>query len=380
MDKLSTNIRKLLQRIEILEDYQVEKLIIEHLQQNLNDLDALQQSYQQHYLRIIETLLKHLISISDDQQTEIKKRMAFLEKLLQEPSLTDLETLQQGIALFPPYPDLPATRDEKIIGDTPPVAAEVDPQYQITHKIRTIQQNNDRFVLTLREFLQRIDTLYPGTNLEETRNDLEKQAQLLLQKQRHLAFQLEQTRQQLMKSLARNEQLNVELQCAKALSLTDELTGLPNRRAFLHRAQEEIGRVQRHPAPLTLIIVDIDHFKKINDEYGHSIGDEVLRTYAKEILSSFRRHDYVARFGGEEFILLLPDTDINGAIRALDKIRFQVGERQVMLEVGHITLPTFSAGVALYRTHESIDGLIERADQALYRAKQSGRNRTERAA
>ncbi|GAB6067486.1 hypothetical protein JCM13664_08040 [Methylothermus subterraneus] len=384
MNTLSCDIKKLLKKLEVLDDYDVERLVIEHLQKNLNALDELQQSYQRHYLAIIQTLLQQLAMLPAFRHETIQKRVAFLEKLLaHSPTLSDLETLHQGLlelqGLLSP---LPLTPPAQIIGDLP-VGPHLPPQLKSSlteaacDKIQTIQRNNEHFAKAVEKILEIIEQLKSGTELDLIQRDLQEQAQQLRHRQRLLALQLAQLQQQLASAQAQNARLTQELQRARALSLTDELTGLPNRRAFLQRAEEEIGRVQRHPSPLTLAILDLDHFKQINDRYGHPIGDAVLRAYAGHLQAVFRRHDYVARFGGEEFILLLPGTDTSGAIQALAKICQRIAGQSIQTESSPVSLPTFSAGVTSYRAQESLADFIQRADQALYRAKQAGRNRIE---
>jgi diguanylate cyclase len=174
-----------------------------------------------------------------------------------------------------------------------------------------------------------------------------------------------------------NQQLNDELDRVRLLSMTDELTGLPNRRAFMRRLEDEVSRVQRHGYPLGLVLMDLDHFKNINDLKGHAAGDEVLRSYSKEILSIFRHHDLVARYGGEEFAVLLPNTTQEGVMCALNKVRRRVEEVINLRGSSSAPLPTFSAGVAEFRPGETPSSLIERADSALYDAKRQGRNCTE---
>jgi diguanylate cyclase (GGDEF)-like protein len=171
--------------------------------------------------------------------------------------------------------------------------------------------------------------------------------------------------------------LDQELQRARTLSLTDELTELPNRRAFLDRLKDEVGRVQRHNMPLSLAIIDLDEFKNINDIHGHNVGDQVLKCYAEHVFSLFRQYDMVARYGGEEFAVLLPNTDREGAMCALRKARDKVRGILCQYQENDIPLPSFSAGVAVYHEGEDPDRYIGRADQALYRAKSLGRNRVE---
>jgi diguanylate cyclase (GGDEF)-like protein len=123
--------------------------------------------------------------------------------------------------------------------------------------------------------------------------------------------------------------------------------------------------------------MDLDHFKSVNDLRGHAAGDEVLRSYSKEILSIFRHHDLVARYGGEEFAVILPNTKQEGVIAALNKVRQRVEEVAELRGSDTFELPTFSAGVAEFRPGETPSTLIERADSALYAAKRKGRNCTE---
>ncbi|WP_022947996.1 GGDEF domain-containing protein [Methylohalobius crimeensis] len=387
MNTLSCDIKKLLQKLEVLDDYDVEHLFIEHLQISLSTLDELQQSYQRHYLNIIRTLLQQLSLLPALQHEPVQKRLAFLDKLLTySPSLRDLETLHRGLdelRALGPLPTL-APPSDQIIGDPPtgtyatsrPHPAPAG-QSEVTDKIQSIQKNNDHFSQAVEKILQIIEHLGQGVQLDAVQQDLKDQAQHLLHGQHQLALHLEQIQQQLAGTQARNKRLQEELQQARALSLTDELTGLPNRRAFLRRMEEEVVRVQRHPEPLTLAIIDLDHFKQINDRYGHQVGDEVLKAYAQHALSVFRRHDHVARFGGEEFIVLLPNTDMDGAVKALGKIYQRSADHAISLGATSIYLPTFSAGVARYRPDETASCFIERADQALYRAKEGGRNRIE---
>lgn len=174
-----------------------------------------------------------------------------------------------------------------------------------------------------------------------------------------------------------SRKLSDELARVRLLSMTDELTELPNRRAFMRRLEDEMSRTKRYGANLALVIMDLDAFKSINDKYGHAIGDAVLCCYAEDILTTFRHHDLVARYGGEEFAVLLPNTDKAGALAALTKVRHQANNQVCSYDGTRIKVPTFSAGLALYIPGESANSFIQRADDALYSAKRLGRNRTE---
>jgi diguanylate cyclase (GGDEF)-like protein len=213
--------------------------------------------------------------------------------------------------------------------------------------------------------------------IEDLRWTMIRETERLLKSQHKLASRLDSTYRYLHQLETDSQQLSDELSRVRLLSMTDELTGLPNRRAFLRRLEDEVARVQRYGFPLSLVLIDLDYFKQINDKYGHGGGDEVLKIYAKNILSIFRHHDLVARYGGEEFAVLLPNTDVEGSSRALNKVRNRALETRWQLNGEYYDVPTFSGGVSLYKPGETASSFIERADKALYRAKRMGRNRVE---
>jgi diguanylate cyclase (GGDEF)-like protein len=162
------------------------------------------------------------------------------------------------------------------------------------------------------------------------------------------------------------------------LTVTDPMTGLRNRRAFEKELAIQFERARRYSRPLSLIMVDVDHFKTINDGYGHPAGDAVLREVAHCIARQTRSSDLVARIGGEEFAVVLPETPLFEAVQVAEKIR--AGVAASPLKVGNIELPvTISAGAANMPHSEvnSSEELVHAADQALYRAKERGRNRIE---
>ena len=201
----------------------------------------------------------------------------------------------------------------------------------------------------------------------------------LIEGQRTLAEKLKSSFEYLRIIKSDSERLHEELNKVRLLSLTDEYTGLPNRRAFMRRLEDEIARVQRYDTPLTLALIDLDNFKHINDEYGHPAGDAVLEWYAKHALPTFRHYDMVARYGGEEFAVLFPSTTTEGAERAIEKMRERISNAKCEYEGEEIKVPTFSAGLTIYRQGDDQSELIKRADTALYQAKSGGRGRTEMA-
>jgi len=162
------------------------------------------------------------------------------------------------------------------------------------------------------------------------------------------------------------------------LATTDALTGLPNRRHFLDLAQSERQRAVRHGHELSLLMVDVDYFKSINDTYGHGVGDEVLRALAGMISDSLREEELVGRLGGEEFAVLLPETGLEGALDAAGRLREQVSRAPVATGQGDLNV-TVSIGVSDWReAEEPVESLLIRADEALYAAKNEGRDRVER--
>jgi len=169
-----------------------------------------------------------------------------------------------------------------------------------------------------------------------------------------------------------NARLFAEVQ---RLSITDELTGAYSRRHFFAIADQELQRASRYGHGFAIIMLDIDHFKQVNDKYGHLIGDKVLKRLAGDLRKIVRGMDFVCRYGGEEFVILLPEVNINRAERTAIRLREYIENNPFETEQGTFTI-TISAGVAGYSTETTdIGSLLTRADQALYKAKLAGRNK-----
>jgi diguanylate cyclase len=158
------------------------------------------------------------------------------------------------------------------------------------------------------------------------------------------------------------------------LAELDELTGSFNRRCIMRMLDEEIARAGRNASPCSIALIDLDWFKRINDAYGHPTGDEVLRTFAITMFANIRSADRFGRYGGEEFLLVLPDMAAEKAVRALDRLRAIIGDLDWSAFSPGMTV-TISAGVATLRPNETPDSFLARADSALYAAKARGRNR-----
>lgn len=174
------------------------------------------------------------------------------------------------------------------------------------------------------------------------------------------------------------DHLRTSLRVAQHCAKTDVLTGLANRRGlddFLRAAQI---RAMEHDEPLSVMLIDIDHFKRFNDSFGHQLGDHVLRLIAQVLKEGLRRDDLAARYGGEELVAVLPGADLSACKEAAERIRKTIADRQVVRRATGevIAKVTVSVGISQFVLGESITELFERCDRALYVAKRSGRNRT----
>ena len=161
------------------------------------------------------------------------------------------------------------------------------------------------------------------------------------------------------------------LSVLEKLSLNDALTGIANRRRINNLLDNEYERAQRYQTPFSIVLFDIDHFKKINDTYGHLMGDNTLKKLSKLVNETIRKTEIVGRWGGEEFILILPETNINSGFLVAEKIR-KIISKTKFKDLGDRL--TCSFGVSEYQQGITLDELIEQADQALYKAKENGRN------
>ena len=172
----------------------------------------------------------------------------------------------------------------------------------------------------------------------------------------------------------RSVELGEAYQRIEELAELDELTGSFNRRCIMRMLEDEIVLARRSKAPCSIALIDLDWFKRINDAFGHPTGDEVLRTFAITVFANIRQVDRFGRYGGEEFLLVLPGMSDEGATRMLNRLRMIVADLD-WSALSPSMLVTFSAGVATMRPNETPDTLLSRADKALYAAKARGRNR-----
>jgi diguanylate cyclase (GGDEF)-like protein len=170
-------------------------------------------------------------------------------------------------------------------------------------------------------------------------------------------------------------QLESALAQNRLLATQDELTSLSNRRHMTALMVAERGRQARSRSPISMVLMDIDHFKRVNDLFGHQAGDQVLQIFADVISNALRGGDSLARWGGEEFLLMLPNTTAEEALACVERMRGLLAQRSFE-HIGSKLEVTFSAGIGVCHLEDRVDTIIERADRAMYRAKTSGRNRT----
>jgi len=171
------------------------------------------------------------------------------------------------------------------------------------------------------------------------------------------------------------ERLNDEVKKLRAEASTDSLTGLYNKRYFYNALLTEMDRTQRTGQPTTLVLVDLDHFKQINDRYGHVVGDKVLAHIAEILHNSLRKLDIPCRYGGEEFAVLLPSTPLLVAVQVTERLRQQISQREFASEGDRLAITaSFGVDTFLAKSQETAEDFVARVDKQLYQAKHNGRN------
>lgn len=320
----------------------------------------------------VDIYVDHILSMSDFNEAAFSES---LSKLL--PQQTNPESIKEKTGVSVIKDEIPQPSSE--LETTPPNPRKEKDNHSITMEIENTISQNQELGVVLDLLSEELDVMEPTEGINVIRDRMGELVNRLKASHGELIGNLQNAVGVITDAEGDRNQLGEELQRVRLLSMTDELTELPNRRAFLDRLDNEVGRSKRHQVPLSLVLIDLDDFKRINDQYGHPAGDQVLRCYADNVFSLFRQYDMVARYGGEEFAVLLPNTDMDGAMCALTKAMDRVKSIHCHIEDGPVRMPSFSAGVAMYNDGEITGSFIERADQALYRAKSLGRNRVESA-
>jgi diguanylate cyclase len=232
--------------------------------------------------------------------------------------------------------------------------------------LRQSDAHNDAYLNALERHLQALDQATSSEDLRAIGAALIAATREVQVHNQALAAELRQARDELKKA-------HTELEQHRKAALIDPLTGLYNRRAM----QDILQELWAGPPPLTMLVADIDHFKKINDTYGHQIGDVVIRQVAEVLRKCIRGEDYAVRYGGEEFVVLLPDTDLAGGRQVAEHIRSRVAKLRLVRKHDNLVIDAFtiSIGIAERRPDDNPDSLFQRADSAMYVSKSTGRNR-----
>lgn len=295
-----------------------------------------------------------------------------------------IETRPEPVAqvVAPPVVDTPAP----VVETTPaPPPEPAPPSHQeriealgdklaekVTESIAVDQQFGE-LLETEREALKNLDS--PLGEFNDLKQILVKGLNELIEERQALIEKLSSAGDYLKAVESDRERLRQELSHARKHSLADELTGLPKRDVFVKQLEAEIGRVKRYGFALAVALIDVDNLDSVNKRYGRPAGDAVLRCYAGAILAKFRTYDLVARYGGDEFAVLFPNTQKDGAMHALEKARKTAASTFIQQDGKNIPLPSFSSVLTQYSPGEPASALLDRADQTLSQARLAGYNR-----
>ncbi|NPA25575.1 MAG: diguanylate cyclase [Deltaproteobacteria bacterium] len=243
----------------------------------------------------------------------------------------------------------------------------------LANSISNLLLTSGEFDSGLEECVARLQRAHSLNEVQEIRNLLIEQTRNLQVRTRQMAKDMQQAREQVDDANKKIEALKNQMEKIKKEVVIDPLTRIFNRRAFDTKIRQEMISFQRYGQLTSLIIIDIDHFKRINDSYGHRTGDGVLRILSEVMKKEIREVDFLARYGGEEFALILPHTPFNQALEVAERIRSKVESSRFTYK-GKPFVVTISLGVGTLRKDDTLESFFTRVDEALYRAKRNGRN------
>ncbi len=301
-------------------------------------------------VRELTSLLEELSALVLDANSEEQAQFeAFIKQISERLATVEAFLLAQG------------ERDQANASDSDRLNSDVRQQ------VRDMQQNVKQAI-----DLQQLQSSLEN-QLDSIVGSVEKFRGAQQKRQQTSEGEIKRLREQLRASEGEAEQLRNALREQRIRATTDALTQLPNRHAYHDRLHQEYSRWRRYRGKLSLVLCDVDLFKQVNDKHGHSGGDVVLKHIANVIRTTLRESDFAARFGGEEFVLLMPETNLVDATKAVNKLRQRIASQSVTYEHQNIAV-TASFGVAEFEGEDVPRDVFERADKALYRAKVKGRN------
>lgn len=294
-------------------------------------------------------LIELIVAVLNDEQQaleqyleDLNQRLSFIRDSVQKAQQIRREFRQDGARL-----------DKKIQGHVASIRSEVSKATNLEQLKSGIQVELDDIVSSIDGFLR--ESAEKERSMAGMMADLVNVITELEEQNQHIRQEFERTRKQAM---------------------TDLLTGLPNRSSYMQRLDEEYARHRRYGTPLSLCVLDVDRFKAVNDELGHTAGDKVLKILARQLKKLLRQNDFISRHGGEEFVILLPETGLSDAVKAMEKLRGLVADTPFHFRGKPVPI-TVSIGCAEFSGEETADQVFDRADSAMYRAKDRGRNRVE---
>ncbi len=305
-------------------------------------------------LAAVKSMTENVVALVVDMRSALEREKAELETFLQQLTqrLTELEAMVSGVD---------SHRLSSLVGGR-----------QLDEVVKAEVNDIENTVQTSTDLHQMKSAIQ--VSLEKIRKHLAEQKSHEDLNQECIDSELKGLTQKLQKMEQESLQLKERLAKERIEALTDPLTGAPNRLAYERRVAQEFARWQRYKNPLTMLICDVDHFKKINDTYGHKAGDRALIAIVKTIEFHLRETDFIARVGGEEFVILLAETTQEAAKNVADKLRKSVQMSEFVYQ-GQPVPVTISGGFSEFQQGDTVDAVYQRADRALYRAKNSGRNK-----
>lgn len=239
----------------------------------------------------------------------------------------------------------------------------------ITDLVKTVRDAASEYGETLEGVNLNLNKVENWDDMEGVIKDILDDTHKMIKHNESLENKLDQSTQVI-------EELNENLETVRREAMTDGLTGLANRKLFDQKINEVIEDSNQTLAPFCLLMIDIDHFKEFNDNFGHQVGDQVLKLVAKTITDNIKGRDLACRYGGEEFAVILPETPLSASVTVANLLRKSVASKEIVNRVTNDSMGriTMSVGAAESVVGETIEELIERADAAMYTAKQNGRN------